>query len=513
MYSDFMNIINDIESGFPVSTWKINNIHIWPIFRFNLFFLNASLRTSKKRSRSQNKTLSQKKNLFIENLSGVIQDIQAHQLDISHNDDFLDVDFLFLSQTTNRNSKIESYWYDRICDPYITILNELNISSLLLECSPSHQYRVPRYSQSIFIQDKINSCKFKSKLSKKNKIAEKISGLDGFSLFKDYIESKGLKNFPKDRNLAYQIISIQNMSTYFLGILKHINPKAGFSVPYYWDIAMAFNLACYKIGIQSIDIQHGIQSDSHVAYSRWNAVPTDGYELLPSYFLCWSDSEVKLINKWRDRITQNHQPIAIGNLTLEIWLNENIKAFKDVSSKISDLFQADTNLVEPTINILFTLQPINDPLPVWVIEAIQASPKPWKWWMRLHPAMLSQEKFIEQILHQNTIDNVNLQSASELPLPALLAHMDVHVTQLSSVVLEAEFFNVPSVITDSRAVQLFPEQIESNMALLATNSQELIETISQQFSRSKKNLTSLYKDKESSIEKAKRILIDIKKDP
>ncbi|MBE9065387.1 hypothetical protein IQ260_01835, partial [Leptolyngbya cf. ectocarpi LEGE 11479] len=244
----------------------------------------------------------------------------------------------------------------------------------------------------------------------------------------------------------------------------------------------------------------------------WNAVPTNGYELLPSHFLCWSDFEVKLINKWRYGKTQNHHPIAIGNLTLEIWKNEHSKVFKDVNSKISSLFQADKNLVEPTINILFTLQPINDPLPVWLIESIQASPKHWKWWMRLHPAMLSQSESIDKILHQNAIDDVNLQSATELPLPALLAHMDVHVTQLSSVVLEAEFFNVPSVITDDRAVQLFPKQIESSMALLATNPKELIEAISQQSLKRKKSTTSLYKGKESSIEKAKRILSDIKKD-
>ena len=512
MYSDFMNIINDIESDFPVSTWKINNIHIWPILRFNLFFLNASLRTSKTRSIPQNKAFSQKKKLFIENLNGVIQDFQSRRLDISHNDNFLDVDFLFLSQATNRNSKIESYWYDRICDPYITIANELNISSLLLECSPSHQYRTPRYSQSIFIQDKINICKFKSKLSKKDTIAERISNLDSFYSFKEYIKSKGLKNLPEAKSLAYQIISIQNMSAYFSKILNHTNPKAGFSVPYYWDIAMAFNLACQQSGIRSIDIQHGIQSSSHVAYARWNAIPTDGYELLPSYFLCWSNSEVELINQWRDKKTQNHQPIAIGNLTLEIWLSGRVKAFKNVNSKISNLFQADNNLIEATTNILFTLQPINDPLPDWVIESIQASPKHWKWWMRLHPAMLSQGDFIEQLLHQNDIDNVNLQSATELPLPALLTNIDVHVTQLSSVVLEADFFNVPSVITDGGAVQLFPEQIKSSMALLATNPKELIDAITQQSLKRKKSKALLCKDRESLIEEAKKILIDIKKD-
>ena len=275
---------------------------------------------------------------------------------------------------------------------------------------------------------------------------------------------------------------------------------------------MAFNLACQQSGIRSIDIQHGIQSSSHVAYARWNAIPTDGYELLPSYFLCWSNSEVELINQWRDKKTQNHQPIAIGNLTLEIWLSGRVKAFKNVNSKISNLFQADNNLIEATTNILFTLQPINDPLPVWVIESIQASPKHWKWWMRLHTAMLSQGDFIEQLLHQNDIDNVNLQSATELPLPALLTNIDVHVTQLSSVVLEADFFNVPSVITDGGAVQLFPEQIKSSMALLATNPKELIDAITQQSLKRKKSKALLCKDRESLIEEAKKILIDIKKD-
>ena len=337
MYSDFMELINEIESQFPVSTWKSNEIHLWPIFRFNLFFLNASLRKSKSKMMSQRKAFSQKKKLLLENLNGLCQDFRAPQLDRSKNDKLRTVDFLFLSQTNNRNSKVDACWYDRVADPYIRIANEANISSLILECSPSHEYRMPRYSQSVLIQKDINLCKLKSKLHNKKAISENIANLDGFSLFKDYLSHNQLTSFPDNKQLAYQLISIQNMSAYFLKLLQKINPVAGFSIPYYWDIAMAFNLACRKLGIKSVDIQHGLQNESHVAYANWNAVPPEGYGLLPSYFLCWSDFEVKLINHWRKKKIQTHQPVAIGNLGLELQLKEYIKPTKDDTDRVSPL--------------------------------------------------------------------------------------------------------------------------------------------------------------------------------
>ncbi|MFG6106699.1 hypothetical protein U2F10_30955 [Leptothoe sp. EHU-05/26/07-4] len=510
MYADFMALINEIESQFPVNDWKINDIYIWPIFRFNLFFLNASLRRTKTKTTSQHKTLIQKNKKILDNFSGFIQDFRVLQLDRSKNDEFRNVDFVFLSQTNNRNSKIDSCWYDRVSDPYITIAEKLGISSLLLECSPSHEYRLPRYNRSVFIQKDINLCKVRSKLFCKKSILDKISNFEKFGLFKDYLQHNQLINFPTNEQLSYQLISIQNMSAYFVRIFKKIEPVVGFSVPYYWDIAMAFNLACQKQGVKSVDIQHGLQNDSHVAYAKWTTIPTEGYELLPSYFLCWSDFEVELISQWRKKETQNHQPIAIGNLGLELWSNEQEKIVQDVDRQIWDLIRADASLVEPVINVLFTMQPIDEPLPAWIIESIQQSPKHWKWWMRLHPSMLSQYELINELLHQNHIGHVNLKHTTELPLPALLANMDVHVTPLSSVVLEAERCNVPSVMTDVRATQVFPDQIQSKMAVLATTPQKLIDAITEQSLRRKQLKLSQSKDRESVLEDAKKILVDLK---
>ena len=272
---------------------------------------------------------------------------------------------------------------------------------------------------------------------------------------------------------------------------------------------MAFNLACQKLGIKSVDIQHGLQNESHVAYANWNSVPPEGYGLLPSHFFCWSNFEVKLINHWRKHKTQTHQPISIGNLGLELQLKEYIKPTRGESNSV--LTSRQNILTEPKLNILFTLQPIEDPLPKWIIEVIQQSPKQWKWSIRLHPSMLSQCNFIDVLLHQHHIEHADLKQASELPLPFLLAHTDVHVTQLSSVVLEAESCNVPSVMTDARAIQVFPDQVRSNVALVATCPKTLIDAIEKQ-SLKRKSLKLLQNDeyRESLIDSAKQILLSFK---
>jgi hypothetical protein len=72
---------------------------------------------------------------------------------------------------------------------------------------------------------------------------------------------------------------------------------------------------------------------------------------------------------------------------------------------------------------------------------------------------------------------VNLDAASDMPLYALLPHMDRHVTHSSSVVLEAEAYDVPSIIFSQYGMELFPDQINSGMAVAAYTPELIVETL------------------------------------
>ena len=98
------------------------------------------------------------------------------------------------------------------------------------------------------------------------------------------------------------------IASYFKRVLARVRPKLVFVTCWYATESMACILACNELGIPSIDIQHGIQ-EFHVAYARWNRVPNGGYELLPTYFWCWSEAEASVIRGWAGDLSA-HQPIV-----------------------------------------------------------------------------------------------------------------------------------------------------------------------------------------------------------
>jgi hypothetical protein len=124
--------------------------------------------------------------------------------------------------------------------------------------------------------------------------------------------------------LEDMVLRIKKLSAYWEKKLSKVQPELVFIVTYYNYIGMSLNLACHRLGIHTIDIQHGVQGNYHVAYGRWYKVPSDGYQLLPYYFWVWSQDEKDVINRWSSSINKKHIPIVGGNNWINMWKdNEN----------------------------------------------------------------------------------------------------------------------------------------------------------------------------------------------
>src|SRR5690606_17307926 len=144
-------------------------------------------------------------------------------------------------------------------------------------------------------------------------------------------------------------------------------------------------LAARRVGIPSVDIQHGNQRD--IFYHKWMNVPTKGYNIVPNYFWCWEKEDAEAINRWAN-LTSIHEAIIGGNPWIELWKNDNHPSIKKYNKLIKEFIDRDA------VNILVTLQPLyglpnwNENIPYWVIRAIKKSPDNWKWYIRYHHAMI-----------------------------------------------------------------------------------------------------------------------------
>ena len=331
--SEVMKLINEIEDKFPVDTWIIDNIHIWPLVRISLAYQLYNLTNFKTIKISKLQKISNKYKKALDLAKNYFDFARAYYGDRDNNISKNNVaDIVFLGYTTNRHL-INNSWYDIFCNPYINQLEQANISSLLLELAPNHEYRIPRYSSSIFIQPQIDALKLISYFEfRKNQDSNHLEDWESFEAYLEYKLGFKLINI---NTLKHKIILIKYISKYFKNILLKAKASLGFVINYYGVIGMAFNLACRELNIVSVDIQHGMQGEFHAAYASWNRLPTKGYELLPNKFWCWSEFEAITINQWSKNSSGKYESIVGGNLWHNIWQEKNSELVHQYDLKIA----------------------------------------------------------------------------------------------------------------------------------------------------------------------------------
>lgn len=465
---EVMDLINEIEETFPVNTWIVDDIHVWPLIRIPLA-MNLYRETNSKEIINNSLSFH---NRIIRKINGIFISLKALVSDIEHNARYKrKVDVVILSNTICR-TKLNDGWYDRICDPFVEELNKMGWLSQFYEATQTYEYRLPRIFNSTLIQLKLDYINLKSQISWF--FSKKPScQLDSWNEFYLFAKEKGINySVPSLDELTQRVFRIRRLSHFFEYLLKKNQPRLAFVECYYGENGMAFNLACKHKGIPSIDIQHGVQGDFHVAYGRWYNVPEVGYELLPSYFWCWTSHEANAINNWREKLEGKVHTALIGS---NLWLNKWIQGKEPAIQKYYEIIM---RLIDKsTINIMFTLQPGFEP-ELWFYETINLSPPEWKWFIRLHPGMLTEKERFNKIFKTQCPDkNIEINYATELPLLAWLKHIDIHITMSSTCIIEAEAFEVPSIIIHSNGVYSYQIQIQNGVACTAFNTIDLIEKI------------------------------------
>jgi len=476
--TDIKEIINYIEGEFPVDKWIINGIHIWPIIRIRFFLYYNDLNKASLSDYVSRETFTNRIIKRLQILKGLSEFVFAYLADCKKNKRLNKADVVFLDYF-GIFIKVNNYWYNKFCGPFIDYFNKRGISCFLM--TAQHKYFIPRYHQSMYIQPYLEYIIKKARfiLELKHSWDEK---LPKFFDFLDYLESKNLSiqniTLPLMRK---EIIRIRLMADFFRKLLTKIKPSFVFTVCYDNLVGFAFNLASRDIGIPSVEIQHGLQPELHLSYSSWSNVPEKGYELLPSLFWCWSDFEAKIILKWCKGVSKWHKPIIGGNLWLDQWLCSSSKFVKRYDEIVLKLKESKKNCK----HILFTqnIPGVENKVLKNILCVIKNSPPSWFWWIRIHPRQLKNKPKFKKILQENKILNCNIDSATDLPLYALLRNIDIHVTYSSSTVIEAEIFGVPSVITSSQGGKSFPEQISSGWATCANTPEDIIKAIKNQLER------------------------------
>lgn len=448
--SSILHFLNELEREFPVSLWQLFGFHIWPIIRISLG-LKLSQQSFLK---EKNQLTSSNPSIISDSIETIFNSVYNSLADSSNNQSLKEkYDIIFLNAASTRYYKLGNKWFNPFSDSFINFLEKENVSSLVLEY-PDTNKKIPRYRPSKFIGTGINLMNINVLFQKRFEKAEHLKPED----FDEFLKKV---NLPLDFFLK-KILRVLNYSILFEKILKKTKPSLVIVEGFYSYTAMGMLLAAKRNKIKTVDIQHGVQSENDFLFSAWTNIPKKGYELLPDIFWCWSNVEKENIDKWTAKSDTLYSSFTGGNPVLEIndddenikYFHQKILAEKDRSSK----------------NILYTHQASFE-ISELLFKVIQSSPENWKWWFRFHPQYPEAQGKVLAKLAKYNFKNVITESVTEYPLPLLLKNVDLHVTEFSSTVLEAEMMGVPSILLSETGVGLFNKQVESGIAKYSSNSE------------------------------------------
>ncbi|EGQ27039.1 hypothetical protein HMPREF9372_0961 [Sporosarcina newyorkensis 2681] len=450
-----IEFINYIEKNYPVNQWSISGVDIWPLIRVILGFKIVT--------KSRNTTSP----TVEDNSLGKLPNLSNLMLENEN------VDVFVLMDSFSR-IKLKDSWYHRLSGPFNEEIRKKGLHVVNLEFSYHHIERFPVSDESYSITNQLEW------IENHNYISNPVYLISYESVKKDFLTRYGKDfDFPSIIYINNITSYIFRLSIYFEALLLEKKTKAVFIVNYYQLNSHALILAARRVGIPSVDIQHGNQRD--LFYHQWLNVPSEGYNVLPNYFWCWDQKDSKVINEWADQ-TSIHKAINGGNPWIELWKDESLLLVKEYDQITAQYISEDE------VNIILTLQPLyglptwRTNVPVWVVSAIGESPDNWKWHIRYHPQMLgnysNEMKMCETLLKPHIIKGkVETKRATEEPLMAILRKMTVHITAFSTSVTEAMHLQVPSITIHQQAKEFYKNEIESGWVSPVKNSEELIEAI------------------------------------
>jgi hypothetical protein len=269
--------------------------------------------------------------------------------------------------------------------------------------------------------------------------------------------------FQLEKNIWFVVIA-----SFLLGlILKRLKPKCCYVKCYYSLIGMALCVACNRLGIEIVDLQHGVSGRNMRAYGRWENVPSGGYNTMPNTFYCWTDEDATAINEWMLGEGFQKRALHVGNIWLDYVADLSNGAKVEESPwdyKISDIVNTFKRVTVVTTS--------SEKIPLLITDYIHDNPEDL-FLIRLHPNVdhnVLNEWYADI---QKNGNNVVVEASTKCSIRHLMQCSDIHITEWSASVYDAYFEGVPTIILSPVGKDYFEKFIEKGFVTVVYTREEL----------------------------------------
>jgi hypothetical protein len=463
-HREFVEWIRGVEAEFPVTSWTVRGIQVWPLIRL-------SLSSSVFRSGSPAHSLAAGwLRLGSNAMRSLVGWAGAYVGDHGANRrPWEPADAVFLASSIGRRPLLDGKRYDLRAGPYVALLERLGKRTLVWETSPFGDYSIPRHTPSFLVQPQLIALRAACQVLP---LGDDRVALERFDRFVGRVRGAGLQFAHADvARIRRDVHFLRRLADKFAGWLRRSRPRLGFVA----DTALteqAFCLACRELGITSVEVQHGVQGELHPSYGSWFAVPPEGWSTRARVFWVWDEESASAINRWAAHAPGRHVAINGGDPWREMWMDDETELSRGTDRLILDRKRA-TGMQR---HILVTLSSVGEVVPDALLQAVRSTLSGWCYWFRLHPVNQAQRLAeAKRILGPLGVSVELMDFATEAPLHGLLRHMDGHLSAgLSTVITEAAALGVPSIACGVEAPDFYHAETTSGMLLVAATPAEIL---------------------------------------
>lgn len=205
-------------------------------------------------------------------------------------------------------------------------------------------------------------------------------------------------------------------------------------------------------GVPVYDLQHGVIAAEHSMYGEKYRVDTLQRDL-PDGFLCWDDLSAAVLRKWA--LQKGIDVKVVGNIWFLrfLFMDQNDLLVQEAVKK-GRIFRNNRPVILVSLqwglDKFYKNAGFNGVMVDALEKAILETADTYNWLLRLHPVQIrGSEKESAQGYLKRTfghLTSVEWLICSEMPLPVVLQQVDLHITDVSTIVVEAGWMGVRSAL-------------------------------------------------------------------
>lgn len=436
------NKLLNFERSFPVNSLKSGNIHgdmlLWPFFR-HLLWVRCQATYKGKNAAAVNTS-----KMYIS------EDWQQHykkQLPAKTLDE-LDVDSLdFLFFTNLRGTEqtmVNNHIYNRITDPIYEVASKLGKAKkveVIKSIGEVHPKRI--HDADLILPPLLRKIGYATLTEAPKDFVTRVNQLLPEAKFTDKNYNDCIEWFFHQRD-------------FYTELLQRYNPKVIFFVGF--DYHYALVSAAKALGIHSVDLQHGVQAGWSPVYNHWQVVPREGYEMLPDTFWVWGDYDAR---KVVDNFDCNSVDAIVGGFP---WLDRQSDFLLEKQPESLNKISKDKKIG------LLTLQDQTE-FPQLFERIIHKTAAQIQWVIKRHPKhkKINLSRIKGKALFGKDYDQVSFLT--------LIRTANIHLTECSTAVIEADYFGVPSVVTGEQGILNYSDFIDQGTVHHVETADEFVEQL------------------------------------